>query len=109
MNNLRQLNQIPKHRPLKDIALEIARDWHTMPVTAQAYYRPLLSLNQITDNYILDSGSSVVRYFLANAQGWRGEKAREIKTELKKILKLLDDPRVQEIANQNVKREYARG
>jgi hypothetical protein len=33
----------------------------------------------------MDSAKSIVLYFLANANTWRGEKARAIKVELKKI------------------------
>ena len=43
-------------------------------------------LDSIQDNYGLDSGRSVVLYFLSNAATWRGDKAREIKKELKAIL-----------------------
>jgi hypothetical protein len=45
------------------------------------------SLNQIGEMYGLDSGVSVVAYFLANAATWRGEHARRIKQELRDILK----------------------
>ena len=44
------------------------------------------SLNSINDNYVLDSGASVVAYFLANARGWRGDVARRVKAELKAML-----------------------
>jgi hypothetical protein len=47
----------------------------------------MFSLNKITDNYIMDSGSSVVAYFLSNASSWRGDDARRIKAELKAMLK----------------------
>ena len=43
--------------------------------------------NQITDNYGADSAVSIVAYFLANAQTWRGPEARRIKAELREILK----------------------
>jgi len=46
----------------------------------------MYSLNSIDDMYIYDSGKSVVRYFLSNASTWRGDKAREIKAELKAML-----------------------
>ena len=42
-------------------------------------------LETIDDNYINDSGKSVVLYFLANASTWRGEDAKRIKAELKKM------------------------
>jgi len=45
------------------------------------------TLESINDNYYMDSGSSVVMYFLCNATSWRGEKARAIKKELNSMLK----------------------
>lgn len=47
----------------------------------------MLQLNTIHDHYYLDTAESVVIYFLANAQTWRGETARLIKAELREILK----------------------
>ena len=41
------------------------------------------SLVTPSQNYYEDSGTSVVLYFLSNAQGWRGDDARRIKSELK--------------------------
>ena len=39
----------------------------------------------IEEDYIFDSAKSVVIYFLSNATTWRGETARRVKTELKKM------------------------
>jgi hypothetical protein len=35
----------------------------------------------------MDSGRSIVAYFLSNASTWRGETAKRIKLELNKMLK----------------------
>jgi len=35
----------------------------------------------------MDSGDSIVRYFLSNASTWRGETARRVKKELNAMLK----------------------
>lgn len=43
-------------------------------------------LSSIDDNYMFDSAKSIVLYFLANAQSWRGEVARRIKAELKAMV-----------------------
>ena len=43
-------------------------------------------LSSIEDNYFLDSAKSIVLYFLANAQSWRGDVARRIKAELKAMV-----------------------
>lgn len=45
------------------------------------------TLNSIDDDYFLDTGRSVVLYFLANASQWKGETARRIKKELNGLLK----------------------
>lgn len=77
-------------RPLHEIAKEIRKDW---PVAwneehpAGAYLIPMSTLNKVTDNYFMDSGKSIVIYFLSNATGWRGETARRIKAELKEMIK----------------------
>lgn len=73
------------HRNLAEIAAEIQKDWKPVNYGAKPYLEAMFSLNQISDNYYADTGASVVSYFLANAQTWRGEKAREIKKELKAI------------------------
>lgn len=92
------------HRPLCDIASDIFYDWRdSIPPNAAAYLVPMLSLYDITDNFLCDSASYVVRYFLANAQGWRGDTARAIKAELKQILETFDNtPEQIEQSNKNV-------
>jgi hypothetical protein len=37
------------------------------------------------DQFGMDSGRSIILYFLANASAWRGEVARRIKKELKSL------------------------
>jgi hypothetical protein len=73
-------------RSISVIAREIRADWNKPYFGAVPYLDAMCELNSINDNYYYDSGESVVRYFLANANTWRGEKARAVKAELKKIL-----------------------
>lgn len=75
-------------RPLYIIASEIVKDWgaKTSPY-AKPYIGAMLQLRSISDFYGMDSAKDIVRYFLSNASSWRGEKAREIKAELKSMLK----------------------
>jgi len=79
------------HRPLHQIAREINDDWRVQGKGVSLYARPyldaLLTLESIDDNYYQDSADSVVRYFLANASTYRGEKAKALKAELKSMLK----------------------
>ena len=81
----------PNHRSLSVIADEIYSDHRTqgkkLNYAAVPYVDALASLDQVTENYICDTGSSVVAYALSNLSTWKGEKAREIKKELNAILK----------------------
>lgn len=72
-------------RSISTIAREIRADWTNPYFGAVPYLAAMQSLDSINDDYYEDSGKSVVLYFLANANTWRGEKARAIKAELKKL------------------------
>ncbi len=80
-------------RPIYEIAQEIRQNWNKRNSGTELYFgaKPYLSamasLNSINDNYGLDSGKSIVAYFLANANTYRGETARRIKKELNQLLK----------------------
>ena len=75
-------------RTLKEIANEVHRDWgEKVYFGARPYLEAMEELNTVHDRYVLDSGASIVRYFLANATTWRGEVARRVKAELKTMLK----------------------
>jgi hypothetical protein len=74
-------------RPLYTIAREIRADWKKVSPYAAPYLQAMSCLNSVDDNYILDSGRSIVSYFLANAGSWRGETAKRIKAELKAMVK----------------------
>jgi len=76
-----------KHKALSVYAYEIKKDWLKVNYAAKPYLDAMMTLNQITDSYFLDSAKSVVLYFLANAGTWRGETAKRIKAELKEISK----------------------
>ena len=73
-------------RPLRTIAADIKAAWPKPNYGAVPYLDAMFSLNAITDDYYADSGESVVLYFLANANSFRGEKARALKQELKRHL-----------------------
>lgn len=78
-------------RAIHEIAREISTDWRSIGKGVSPYARPYLdamqTLNSINENYYMDSADSVVRYFLANASTYRGEKAKALKAELKAMLK----------------------
>jgi len=76
------------NRPLYEIASEIKKDWNATAKNgiyfgAVPYLDAMSTLDSINDNYMFDSGKSVVIYFLSNATTWRGETAKRVKAELK--------------------------
>ncbi len=74
-------------RPLYTIAREIRKDWKNVSPYAAPYINAMSYLNSVDDNFLFDSGRSIVSYFLANAGSWRGETAKRIKAELKAMVK----------------------
>jgi hypothetical protein len=78
---------ITRPRPISEIAGEILKDWKNIYFGAIPYLNAMFSLNDVTDSFGMDSGRTIVAYFLSNATTWKGEKAREIKKELNKMIK----------------------
>ena len=72
---------------IAQIARIIRENWKPVHQYAKPYLEAMECMNSIDDNYIADSGRSVVVYFLSNATTFKGEVAREIKKELNKRLK----------------------
>lgn len=72
---------------LSEIAVQIHSNWKPIYFGAIPYLAAMADLDTVNDNYGLDSGKSIVNYFLANAQTWRGEMAKQVKAELKRRLK----------------------
>jgi len=73
------------NRRISDIAYEIKRLWKNVYFGAVPYLDAMTTLTTIEDKYYFDSAKSIILYFLANASGFRGEDAKRIKAELKKI------------------------
>jgi hypothetical protein len=73
-------------RTLNQIAQEIRSDWKKINYGAEPYLSAMSSLNSIDDKYYFDDAKSIVLYFLSNASAWRGDKAKQIKAELKQML-----------------------
>lgn len=74
-------------RSINTIAREISNDWAKPYFGAVPYLDAMHSLSTMQDKFYYDDAASVVRYFLANANTWKGETARAIKAELKAMLK----------------------
>lgn len=73
-------------RPLYEIATEIKKTWPKVYFGAVPYLDAMKSLDKPTDSYFCDSAKTIVLYFLSNATTWRGEDAKRIKAELKKLV-----------------------
>lgn len=73
-----------KEMPLYEIAGVIARDWTNVWFGAVPYLDAMRSLSSTDDMYGLDSGDSIVAYFVSNAATWKGETARTVKAELRR-------------------------
>lgn len=83
-----------KSLPLYELASMIQRDWQRqgkgVNFAAKPYLQAMGSLASHTENYGLDSGKSVIAYFLSNASSYRGETAKKLKAELKRRLREAD-------------------
>ncbi len=75
-------------RELYVIAKEIKQDWKTVNYGAKPYLDAMGCLSSTSDSFGMDTGKSIVLYFLSNASAWRGETAKRVKTELKKMVGL---------------------
>jgi len=76
-----------ENKPLSYIAEIIRVSWNNPSPYAVPYINAMAQLRSINDSYHADTANSVVLYFLANAQGWRGDTARLVKAHLKKAVK----------------------
>lgn len=74
-------------RPISEIAADILKNWRGVHFGAAPYLRAMLLLDSPTDRYGLDDARSIIRYFLANSAGWRGDTAKTLKSELKELIK----------------------
>lgn len=74
-------------RAIHTITVEIYDDWKRPYFGAVPYMEAMRTLTDIDDTYGYDSADSIIRYFLANANTWRGETARRVKAELKGMLR----------------------
>jgi len=74
-----------KQRTLREIALDIRRNWKNVDFAANEYLKAMSKLDTIHDKYLYSDGKTIVLYFLANASTFRGEDAKRIKLELKNL------------------------
>jgi len=75
-------------RPLFEIAREIRREWKDIPRPAEVHLEAFDNARSIDEMFIHDTVKSEVCYFLSNVQTWRGDKATELKNELRVMVGL---------------------
>ena len=77
-----------KKRTFQQIAKDIKSTWMNVYFGAVPYLEALLTLDT-TDSatlYGVETAGDITRYFLANAQTFRGADAKRLKAELKSML-----------------------
>lgn len=74
-------------RTIREIAIDIRQHWPNVYYGAEPYLYAMSYLHTINDKYGYDSARSILEYFLANANTFRGEDARRLKAEIKSLLK----------------------
>lgn len=72
-------------RPINQIAADIRQAWPKPYFGAVPYLNAMRQLTTIDGKFYEDSAKEIVIYFLANASTFRGEQARVLKAELKKL------------------------
>jgi hypothetical protein len=72
---------------VSEIAHAIAKDWANVSPYAADYLNAMKEIRSVEDNYYADTAKSVIMYFLANANTYRGENARSYKALLKEMIK----------------------
>lgn len=75
-------------RSISAIAREIKQTWSKPYFGAAPYISAMLDLQTLSDKFGMDSARSIINFFLANASTWRGDDAKRIKQELKKLVQL---------------------
>lgn len=82
---------IPRKRTIREIAIEIFADWKKVSPHALPYLEAMMTVEKPSDMYGAETAKGIVQYFLSNAEGWRGEGARRMKTELRELINDRDD------------------
>lgn len=72
-------------RPIYEIAADIKKEWGSkVNFGAVPYLDAMMYISSASDMFYSDSGTMIVSYFLTNASSFRGDRAKELKNELKR-------------------------
>ena len=81
------MNETTKqHRPIDEIVRDIRTQWQRPHFAAVPYLNAMSRLKTKECRYGQESGGSIIVYFLSNAGTFHGERARQLKRELKDIV-----------------------
>ncbi len=98
---------------INQIANIIIEDWKNIDPHAKHYLEAMRCVKNINDKYGQDDAKSIVLYFLSSASNWSGQRAREIKKYLNKIvadnLKQRSVSKSQVYTKENPKHPYING
>jgi hypothetical protein len=72
---------------LSQISDLVYKDWKSVNYAAKPYLEAMSTLQNVSDMYMQDSGTSIVAYFLSNATSWRGDVAKAVKKELQRRIR----------------------
>lgn len=76
----------PTERTLRQIAMEIRQKWPKPYFGAVPYLNAMAAIDGgASARFGAEDGKTQIIYFLSNAKTWRGEDAKRIKAELKKM------------------------
>jgi hypothetical protein len=92
ITNIQEFIEKIKTHSVRELALLISVNWKQTSKSgiyfgAVPYLEAMFTMNSVNDNYGMDSGKSIILYFLSNANTWKGEIAKAIKAELKRRVK----------------------
>lgn len=74
-------------RPVYKIAEDILNSWDSPNYAARPYLAAMLTINNEQEKYGHETAKSIILYFLSNATTFKGLKAKELKAELKQLIK----------------------
>jgi hypothetical protein len=74
-------------RPINVIAQDIRKEWKNVHYAAKPYLEAMHILVDKYSTYGYDTAHGIILRFLGNASAFRGEKAKQLKAELKQHIK----------------------
>ena len=77
-------------RQIYQIAEDIVKDWKNPHYSAMPYLVVMRRIRTPEEQYMRETGRSIVEYFLENSKSYTGPSAKKLKQELKDLLQETD-------------------